>query len=150
MLPEYDFWYRRVEEGDGIGEGTYGNGSGRVTDLPEEMENIWRIAPSDQTLSIKSLWFPLSEDFGSATTGLVLLFPPTTTTLGEAISCTLDARWAIGQSWPTSSTNALDRAVSLEPMHGTRLITRLAPNLDTWLFAPVDDGNWRRIIATNQ
>jgi len=60
----------------------------------------------------------------------------------------IDARWAVGQSWLTSSANAWDRAVSLEPMQATPATIRVVPYNDYKLFAPVDDGNWRRIAAT--
>lgn len=149
VLPEFDFWYWNSETG--IGTGAYGNGVILSYALPEPLSSFWETADA-ASISLKSTWVVLPAEFGSATAGLALLFPPTNATQGKAISCTIDARWTQGQQWVTSSATDWDGGISLAPMQSTISDTSLpivegriyAPRL----FAPSNDSNWRRIFAT--
>jgi hypothetical protein len=154
VLPEYDFWYVHQEDSLGSGVGAYGNGPALPYGLPTPIGSLWLDAmnSTDGSIALTSTWVSLPDEFGSATTGLALLFPPKADRAGMAISCTIDARWAQGQNWVTASVAAWDKSISLEPMQARPSHLRPPPASDIYpdprLFAPTDDGTWRRIYAT--
>jgi hypothetical protein len=151
VLPEYDYWYWTVQTMLDSGMGTYGNGPVLPKALPNSVGSYW-IAPMNTSfgsLSLKTTWVELSEEFGSTTAGLAILFPPTNDTVGGvSLSCTIDARWAQGQNWVTSSAFGWDKAISLDPMQATP--DQMRPNRykDQHLFAPKDNMTWRRIFTS--
>lgn len=55
-----------------------------------------------QSNQISSKWLALNSTFGAATAGLVIMAQNDTTTVGR--TCTLDCRWALGQTFLRPST----------------------------------------------
>jgi hypothetical protein len=146
VLPEYGHWYDQpiISSGPDAGSGAWSIGPLKQSTLSECFGDIWgNLNTTSDGLNFKSQWTPLSSDFGSATTGLALVFPPSDiTTGGMAISCTVDARWANGTNWMSFSQSSWGWAEFYTPMQSSSF----QPASNT-LFNPVNDSTWRRITT---
>lgn len=159
VLPEYDFWYSNDTnitswflDGTIWEAGQFGLGPMNWHSLGEPFGLVWGSANmTTPSFSLKSSWLTLPPEFGSTTAGLALFFPPSGTVAGRAVSCSIDARWARGQNWATSSQPAWqwERSTVLVPMQSTITNTRpfgTQEGID--LFLPENDSSWSRISAS--
>jgi len=164
ILPEYDFWYsnqtdRIVWDGyDGTitDPGRFGQGPWEWQSIGESFGRLWTPASNFSGIEgfslVKTTWLTLPSDFGSTTAGLAILFPPSgNSTKGRAVSCSIDARWASGRNWATSTQPAWqwERSSVLVPMKSTIESTRqfgTQEGID--LFLPKNDSTWSRISAS--
>jgi hypothetical protein len=151
VLPEYDFWYQGGQPGF---DTSYGNGKVLAFTLGSNSEfgsfNPDTVDVTGSPTWLRSAWVELPPEFGSATAGLALQFVGSNETVSRrAMGCTVDARWAQGDNWATSSQPAWqwERAATLVPTRASPSQTRYF-DVPQGLFLPTNDSTWRRISAT--
>lgn len=145
VLPEYDFWHV-----PSVASGYYGNGPVASLELSQSAGQIWNSSASRVPLSARAKWISLPAEFGSITSGLIIAIPPEPGQSNAlAITCSVDSRWAKGESWLTSSQEDWAWAGFYGPMQSNPLRTRSGYNDygGARLFLPIDDGSWSRIAA---
>jgi hypothetical protein len=120
--------------------------------LSGPFKDLW-VTESD-TFSLKSTWVTLPPDFGSTTAGLALAFPPSNTTTGRFLGCSVDARWARGSNWAESTLDNIwlwERGTILAPTQSVpahRRAFNFLNGIYVHLFLPANDSTWTPISAS--
>jgi hypothetical protein len=141
VLPEYNHWANLSDDGTLIPAPT------RAAQLEKPFSEIWKAldADSDPDL-VKASWYPLTSEWGSVTAGLMFFDSPnaaadTTDTARLGMGCSVDARWAQGNSIITRGTIGGDFDKSSSVSHQR-------PETAFQEFGPIQDGSYRRIDAS--
>ena len=148
VLPEFDYWYTHEITNDG--QGTYGNGPVYPISVKTAFDTLSN-ATQNRTVwykSISSTWIEPSTELGSASAGVLFLFPALESGLSMALSCTVDARWANGTGWAAGATSDWGGAGYIQPMQIYPSYTR-APGFESRLFVPVNNTAWKRIAINS-
>lgn len=153
VLPEDKFWH------EGSLSLRYANGPSATYHLPKSMLEInqGNSKPNKtSSLLVGTHWLELPDTFASSSIGLVLLLSDglssSNSRFSHALSCSVDARWAVGEN--TVTTSQADWAWGGYSGTTQSVVSSRRPSYDDYgsvrLFLPVNDGSWRRVAISKQ